>query len=142
MQQHHAHEIIFGMIIGLILGVLAYRSVYAAAFDFRYNHIPLPPFSLRSRFSYSLKDPYIASGTLQEGGVAEHDRLVVWTWWKQIGAPEDQERELAWLRSLRSLKITGQELRPIFRGDDQKCRLRREASEAVEISIEVQGSGY
>ncbi|KAG9234319.1 phosphatidic acid phosphatase type 2/haloperoxidase [Amylocarpus encephaloides] len=40
--QHHANDIVFGIIIGLLFGFSAYRSVYTAVFDFRLNHIPLP----------------------------------------------------------------------------------------------------
>lgn len=43
----------FGVIIGLSLGTLSYRSQYAAVLDFRYNHVPLPPRTLHSSISYN-----------------------------------------------------------------------------------------
>lgn len=44
-QQHHAHEVFAGILIGTICGLCGYRLRYAAVFDFRYNHIPLTTFS-------------------------------------------------------------------------------------------------
>ncbi|TVY82623.1 Lipid phosphate phosphatase [Lachnellula suecica] len=52
--QHHAVDIVFGIIIGLSLGILTYRSRYTAVFDFRYNHIPLPPHALNAGISNTL----------------------------------------------------------------------------------------
>jgi hypothetical protein len=47
---HHSGDIIFGIIIGLIAGSLAYHSSYASLFDFRHNHIPFMPGPARMRF--------------------------------------------------------------------------------------------
>src|SRR5262249_60891102 len=38
---HHGHDIITGGIIGTLFALFAYRMMYAAFFDFRFNHIPL-----------------------------------------------------------------------------------------------------
>ncbi|KAF8858904.1 PAP2-domain-containing protein [Acephala macrosclerotiorum] len=43
--QHHAHEILVGILIGVVAGICSYRLRYAAIFDFRYNHIPLTQIS-------------------------------------------------------------------------------------------------
>ncbi|KUJ18358.1 PAP2-domain-containing protein [Mollisia scopiformis] len=42
--QHHAHEVLVGMLIGTVSGLCTYRARYAAIFNFRNNHIPLPAF--------------------------------------------------------------------------------------------------
>ncbi|KAH8687203.1 phosphatidic acid phosphatase type 2/haloperoxidase [Tricladium varicosporioides] len=44
--QHHGEDIGFGLIIGVSIGMLAYRSGYSAVFDWRYNHVPLLPMEL------------------------------------------------------------------------------------------------
>jgi diacylglycerol diphosphate phosphatase/phosphatidate phosphatase len=110
-QQHQAHDMIFGMIIGLVLGILAFRSAYASVFNFRYNHIPLPPFATKTQFSHSTHGHRDLHAILGEKGVIDDDELVVWSWWKQSGATnEEKQKELAWLRSIRSARVTGQEL--------------------------------
>ncbi len=46
-----------------------------------------------------------------EKQVVEGDELIVWSWWKQSGAKdEEKEKEMAWLRSIKSLQVTGREL--------------------------------
>jgi len=84
--QHQANDMIFGMIIGLVLGILAYRSAYASVFDFRYNHIPLPPFATKTQFSHSTHGRRDSNAGLEGKQVIEDDELVVWSWWKQSGA--------------------------------------------------------
>uniref|UniRef100_A0A914QP02 Phosphatidic acid phosphatase type 2/haloperoxidase domain-containing protein n=2 Tax=Panagrolaimus TaxID=55784 RepID=A0A914QP02_9BILA len=39
---HHWYDCLAGAVIGTINAVGAYRMTYAAIFDWRYNHIPLP----------------------------------------------------------------------------------------------------
>jgi diacylglycerol diphosphate phosphatase/phosphatidate phosphatase len=113
MQQHHVLDIVFGMIIGLSLGIAAYRSSYAAIFDFRYNHIPLPPFAARIRFSYN-REPINEQEQI-EGPQPEVDQLVVWSWWTQSGPREaEREREVLWFRNIRNASATGSELRSLF----------------------------
>ncbi|KAF4627238.1 hypothetical protein G7Y89_g10916 [Cudoniella acicularis] len=46
--QHHADDVVFGLVIGVSIGMLAYRSSFAAIFDFHSNHIPLPLFTTSS----------------------------------------------------------------------------------------------
>jgi diacylglycerol diphosphate phosphatase/phosphatidate phosphatase len=91
------------MLIGLLFGTFAYRSGYAAIFDPRYNHIPLPPFGARTRFSYS-KPRLLGSVETLEGKVeAEVDKLVVWSWWKSGTNECNQEKEIVRLRNIRSI---------------------------------------
>jgi hypothetical protein len=98
------------MIIGLILGMLAYRSAYAAVFDFRCNHVPLPPFATKTQFSRTPHDRGDLTAKI-EGQVVEDDELVVWSWWKQSGTKnEEKEKEMAWLRSIGPVRLTGREL--------------------------------
>ncbi|RDW62705.1 hypothetical protein BP5796_11007 [Coleophoma crateriformis] len=68
--QHHAYDIVFGMVLGVILGTLAFRSSYAAVLDFRYNHIPLPSVSLHTQFPYEMA--YMNP---------KAKKLSVWDWW-------------------------------------------------------------
>jgi hypothetical protein len=68
------------MMIGLVIGMLAYRSAYAAVFDFRYNHIPLPPIAFKtqySRFGTGCRDINLESEKHQS---AKDDELVFWSW--------------------------------------------------------------
>ncbi|KAI9055587.1 hypothetical protein LZ554_000533 [Drepanopeziza brunnea f. sp. 'monogermtubi'] len=117
--QHHAYEIFIGMLIGLILGVLGYRSAYAAVFDYRYNHIPLPPFGARTRFTYTPDAQNIK--VLGHNTDAEH--LVMWDWWsKSEVTVQDQERGLSWLRNMGCLVETGEDTHMLV-----KLRLQKEA---------------
>jgi diacylglycerol diphosphate phosphatase/phosphatidate phosphatase len=110
-QQHQAEDMIFGMIIGFVLGTLAYRSAYASAFDFRYNHIPLPLFATRTQFSHYTHGRRYVHVRLEQERVIKDDKLVVWSWWKQSGATnEEKEKAKVWLRSIRSARVTGKEL--------------------------------
>jgi len=107
--QHHAHEIVFGMIIGLVLGALAYRTSYASMYDFRYNHIPLPPFRANIRFLYT--EDSVFGSIPQVRMEKECDGLVVWKWWRLHGNRlREQEIEMAWVQSIHSLRVTGQKL--------------------------------
>jgi diacylglycerol diphosphate phosphatase/phosphatidate phosphatase len=132
-QQHQAHDLIFGMIIGLVLGMLAYRSAYAAVFDFRYNHIPLPPLAIKTQYSRSETGGREICATLEEGQAAEDDELVFWSWWKQSGSKiEEKEKEIAWLRSIRSLQVTGREL-------DSKAKPRMRNCTEGQMLLRAQG---
>ena len=118
------------MIIGLALGTLSYRSAYAAIFDFRYNHIPLPPFAIRTQFSYDQDSRFDDAGNLIEE-VAEDDYLIAWSWWKRSGIQDkEREKEISWLRSIRSVKTTEREMAHIFKPSKQKI---------IVISTEDQG---
>jgi hypothetical protein len=112
-KHHHPGDIIFGATIGLIAGSLAYRSSYASLFDFRYNHIPLPPGSVQMRFSYS--SSYDLDGSnITETGLEFADNLVILDWWgaTRLHAHRSDRR---WVRSLISLKATGEEMgRPSY----------------------------
>ncbi len=69
------------MIIGLFCGVLAYRTSYAAILNFRFNHIPLPPFALHQRFSYNLSEMHDGLDELLETNAEFANRLVMVDWW-------------------------------------------------------------
>jgi diacylglycerol diphosphate phosphatase/phosphatidate phosphatase len=108
------------MIIGLVLGTLSYRAAYAAIFDFRYNHIPLPPFTIRTQFSYDQHPRFDDTGNLTEV-IAEDDHLMMWSWWKHTGIQDkEREKEISWLRCIRSVKTTERELAHIFEPSKQK----------------------
>jgi diacylglycerol diphosphate phosphatase/phosphatidate phosphatase len=107
IQQHHTSDLYAGAVIGLLSGTISYRSVYAALLDSRYNHIPLPPFAAKTRFSYlkdgrtRLKDKY------EEYVKEEVDKLVVWSWWKSGTVEQNREKELFWMRNIRTTQATG-----------------------------------
>ncbi|PBP18364.1 phosphatidic acid phosphatase beta [Diplocarpon rosae] len=110
--QHHAHEIVIGMLIGLVLGVLGYRSAYAAIFDSRYNHIPLPPFGARLR----LKNVANVSTFEAQGQAAEAYQPVMWHWWMQSETTnQDRETRLSWLRSMGCLEGVEQDMNLLVR---------------------------
>ena len=68
------------MIIGISIGLLSYRSSFAAILDFRYNHIPLPLFATNAQFEYT-SEARMGSQHMQHY-MAAH-RLVLWDWWNQ-----------------------------------------------------------
>ena len=105
-QQHHMSDIYAGTVIGLTIGVIAFRSVYAAVFDHRYNHIPLPPFAAKTRFLY-LKDGTTRPTDKSEELEEEADKLVVWNWWKSGLNEQNREKEVFWLRNIRTIQATG-----------------------------------
>jgi hypothetical protein len=92
-------DIYAGLILGLVIGTIAYRSVYAALFDSRFNHIPLPPFSAKTRFSYCRVG---GRGSTDETKAHEEevDKLVVWNWWKSGSNDQSREKEGIWLRNI------------------------------------------
>ena len=68
--------------IGLCLGILSYRSSYAAIFDFRNNHIPLPPHAENTQFFYDRCIKIRANERVLpeiNGGLS----LLTWSWWRQ-----------------------------------------------------------
>jgi hypothetical protein len=121
------------MIIGLVLGTLSYRSAYAAIFDFRYNHIPLPPFAMRTQFSYNQDPHFDDTGNLIDE-VAEDDHLMAWSWWKHSGIQDKvREKEISWLRSIRSVKTTEREMAHIFKPSKQKILVENTEDQGPEI---------
>lgn len=90
------------MAIGIVVGALGYRSSYAAVFDFRYNHIPLPPFGARIRFRYGLEVPSFRSNTVTCGDISDKAHPVMWSWWTKSGAGVlEQERASSWQKIVR-----------------------------------------
>lgn len=81
----------FGTILGTILGTLAYRSAYASILDARYNHIPLPPFKIKTRLSFSGNAGQRCIYSLSEKHLEEADTMIAWRWWKRSG-PTDPAR--------------------------------------------------
>lgn len=41
-RNHHMHDILLSIPLGVLVALLAYRSHYASLFDYRTNHLPLP----------------------------------------------------------------------------------------------------
>jgi diacylglycerol diphosphate phosphatase/phosphatidate phosphatase len=116
---HHTHDIIFGMLIGAIFGGLAFRTSYASMFDFRYNHIPLPPFGAKTRFLYT-EDSVLGEISLRIRK-SECDKLVVWKWWRLHGSRRiEQEKEMVWLQSMMSWRATGQNLSNAWKDNGRK----------------------
>lgn len=73
-QNHHAHDVIISMFIGMLFGLMAYRAHYHSLFDYRNNHIPLP---LRGQTnSFKLADASINTASepkekdTKEGGIS------------------------------------------------------------------------
>lgn len=121
-QQHHPHEVFAGMVIGSTLAFLVYRSAYASVFDFRYNHIPLPPFGARSQFSYTL-----GVARIDQGLMADSDRLVFWNWWKPTDMRyRDEADELSWLRNTRGGRAGRYEMVLRAKGRDRSREVRSE----------------
>jgi hypothetical protein len=96
-----------GLVLGLVIGTLAYRSVYAALFDSRYNHIPLPPFSAKTQFSYRKGERGALELSADESKEPEKevDKLVVWSWWVSGSTKNSKEKEGVWLRNIRSMVL-------------------------------------
>jgi hypothetical protein len=45
---------------------------------------------------------------------------MMWSWWKQTGIQDkEKEKEIAWLRSIRSVKTTEREMAHIFESSKQ-----------------------
>jgi membrane-associated phospholipid phosphatase len=40
---HHPHDVVVGIGIGVLAAFAAYRTYYAAIWDWRFNHVPLQP---------------------------------------------------------------------------------------------------
>ncbi|KAI9102575.1 phosphatidic acid phosphatase type 2/haloperoxidase [Phlyctochytrium arcticum] len=53
---HHWYDVVGGGIIGSVIATATYRFQYAALFDYRFNHVPLPRRSHHS-FRYSTAQP-------------------------------------------------------------------------------------
>jgi diacylglycerol diphosphate phosphatase/phosphatidate phosphatase len=111
IQQHQAHDLVFGMIIGLVIGTLAYRSAYTAVFDFHFNHIPLLPYAIRmqpSRYVHYCHETRAKGGKHQ---VAESDEVDYKDWPKNF-EPKNEEREegMAWMESIKSVRWASREL--------------------------------
>jgi diacylglycerol diphosphate phosphatase/phosphatidate phosphatase len=119
------------MMIGLVLGILAYRSAYAAVFDFRYNHIPLPPFVTKDQYALYADRHQDTRATL-EGDHAVQDEPY-WSWWKQHEANnEEKEEEMAWLRSIRSTRVTGRE-----QESKNETRMRKLCQESLQLRAQA-----
>ena len=50
---HHVSDILAGIALGTLAALLSYRAHYAALFDYRYNHIPLPYSGTHKSFLYN-----------------------------------------------------------------------------------------
>ena len=41
-QNHHSTDVLTGILLGCLCGIIAYRAQYRSVFDYRNNHLPLP----------------------------------------------------------------------------------------------------
>ena len=127
IQQHHAYDLIFGMIIGIVLGTLAYRSAYAAVFDFRHNHIPLPPSAIKAHYSHCVGCRKGKQARFEGDQGAEDDALDFWSWWKHTCMKiEEKKGDMTWLQSIKSVQVTGRDLE-----SETNSRLRKYSREAM-----------
>ena len=81
------------MIMGLFLGMLAFRSAYAAVFDFRYNHIPLLPFAIKAQYPHYDNCCQAPQAILEGEQGGEDKELVFWSWFKQSGTKIEEKKE-------------------------------------------------
>lgn len=95
------------MALGLVIGTVSYRSAYAAVFDSRYNHIPLPPFAAKTRFLYLKAKMQQLPDTSDKDEEQEVDRLVVWSWWKLGPNEQNRVKEEFWLQNIRTTRAAG-----------------------------------
>ncbi|KAE9375622.1 hypothetical protein N431DRAFT_403387 [Stipitochalara longipes BDJ] len=111
--QHQAHDLVFGMIIGLVIGILAYRSAYAAVFDFRSNHIPLLPYAIKNQHSPYAHCHYDTHAKMERDQVTESDDVSFKGWPKKSEVRyEEREEGMVWLESNKSIRWAGLELEP------------------------------
>lgn len=52
-EYHHWYDVVAGGIIGTVFAFSSYRAVYAAIWDFRFNHVPLPRGGRTMGYTYS-----------------------------------------------------------------------------------------
>jgi len=64
-RMHHGYDIVGGALIGIATAFASYRAVYAAVWDWRYNHVFLHG---ADSFDYENQDADYAHGTLTERG--------------------------------------------------------------------------
>lgn len=53
---HNWYDIIVGSALGVVMAILSYRMCFAAVWDFRFNHIPLPRDPRIPGLSYSIEE--------------------------------------------------------------------------------------
>lgn len=94
------------MALGICLGILAYRSSYAAILDFECNHIPLPPYTVGTRLPFSVY-AYSRSRHPQTKRLLQNvDGMVIWDWWQRSDDNEiGKVKEILWLASLQKVNI-------------------------------------
>jgi hypothetical protein len=98
-------DIYAGALLGTAIGTISYRSVFAAVFDPRYNHIPLPLFAAKTQFSYFRRERQSRIDVSDEH--EEIDKLVVWGWWKSRPSEEGRVKERFWLQNIHHTRATG-----------------------------------
>ncbi|KAG9246763.1 phosphatidic acid phosphatase type 2/haloperoxidase [Calycina marina] len=117
--RHHPEDVFFGFLLGTVCALLSYRSQYAAVFDFRYNHIPLPLFRSHAQFSYGRTGTPVSDGSEVEAR-QELDKLMLWKWWKVEGrGQQDKSNEDCYLVSLCDYRRTPLETLPRWTGDSE-----------------------
>ena len=61
-RNHHVHDILLSMPLGVLVAFLAYRSHYASVFDYRTNHLPLPWSGTRQSLHPTVPEPETRGG--------------------------------------------------------------------------------
>ena len=67
---HHVHDILLSIPLGILIAFFAYRSHYASLFDYRTNHLPLPWSGSRRSLRPTIPEPETEHG----------DNLAAVTW--------------------------------------------------------------
>ncbi|KAA8899509.1 phosphatidic acid phosphatase type 2/haloperoxidase [Sphaerosporella brunnea] len=62
-EYHNWYDVVAGAIIGTMFAFSAYRMMYAAVWDFRFNHVPLPRGNVGTGFWYGLGEGEEGWGT-------------------------------------------------------------------------------
>ena len=127
------------MLIGLVVGMLAYRSSYAAVFNFRYNHIPLLPYAVKTQQWRYTKCHYETDVKIYGHQATEGDEAGFRDWRKMSEAKtEEREEGLAWLKSIKSMRRAGPELEsettPRMRKHNREAMMLTEQSGREEIT--------
>ena len=118
------------MFIGLIVGMLAYRSSYAAVFDFRYNHIPLLPYAINTQQSRYAQCHHENQVRVQKLQAMEGDEVGFRNWRKVSKAKcEEREEGLASLKSIKSIRRAGREA-----DSETSPRMRKNSREAMMLT--------
>ncbi|TVY17104.1 Lipid phosphate phosphatase 1 [Lachnellula arida] len=97
--QHHADDVVFGIIIGLSIGIFSFRSRYTAVLDFRFNHIPLPPHTTYTTTFFTQALSWKAEDNVAEGSPAQGADMAGWS------RCEATDQRTSWMRNTNRFKV-------------------------------------